>query len=99
MTGLLLAALLAQDGGVEQLYAKCADAPLLVPMDGGFWEPMARQQRQNCKLAACESYARSRLAEPQASGEASPGLVLGLVGGGLALVALAFLLGYEVHTH
>ncbi len=96
---LLLVALLGQgapDGGpagVEQLYTACPDAPLLVEVDGGYFTPELRQRRENCRMAACESYAQAHLAEAPASA-ASPGLVLGLVGGGLILVGLAALGGY-----
>jgi hypothetical protein len=98
VTGLILAALLAQadvaDAGVRQLYSQCPDAPLVVAVDGGFFTPELRQRRENCKLAACEDYANAKLAESAPGSTSSPGVVLSLVGGGLALVALAVVAGY-----
>lgn len=89
----------ALDGGsldagapVEQLYTKCdVDAPKAEVLDGGLFEPWPRVKRENCKIAACEDFANSKLSEP-----ASPGTVLGLVAGGVAVAALAFVIGFVV---
>jgi hypothetical protein len=61
---LVLAATLAIDGGVDQLYVACppADVPFAVQADGGEWTvPDLRMRRTNCRLAACESFAADHL--------------------------------------
>lgn len=96
----LLAALIAStaaaqtsDGGFDGPdYAACEeyrDAGLAVELDGGWYLPQRRMDLTKCRLASCQA----ALAAPPAS-EVSPGLVLGLVGGGLALVGVAFVVGW-----
>lgn len=89
----------ALDGGsldagapVEQLYVQCADAPKAEEVDGGLFEPWPRVKRENCKMAACESFVNDKLTAT----EGSPGTVLALVGGGVAVAALAFIIGFVV---
>jgi hypothetical protein len=86
---------LPSDGGmpVEQLYPVCGDAPLAEVTDGGLFEPWLRVKHNNCKLSACESYANDKMLQ---SDPTNPGLVLGLVGGGVALVILGVVVGYFI---
>jgi len=85
----------APDAGVtvESLYVECGDAPLMEPVDGGFFVPLRRQQRNNCKLAACESYANSKL-QSETQEPTSTGIVLVIIGSALALVGLGVVAGY-----
>lgn len=105
IAGLLLAALLAQDAPdagapdagvltVESLYTACPDAPPVVPVDGGYFTPDLRQRRENCRQAACEAFAAPKLAEEQ--GPAHPGVVLLTIGGGVVVLSVGVIVGYEV---
>lgn len=70
MTGLLLAVLLATDGGVppdaggltfsDGLYASCPDAKdaPATQLDGGWFLPEVRAQRVACLMATCETARR-----------------------------------------
>ncbi len=78
---------------LDSLYTKCGDAPLASVVDGGYFVPEARAAKNNCKLAICEGVATQYLAEDQ-KGEAHPGTVLALVGGGLALTVVSIVVGY-----
>lgn len=96
MIRLLLMVALAQapDGGaprIDDLYTACGDAPLMEAVDGGYFVPERRQQRNNCKLTACEEYASQKLTTDTG---APPSTVLLLVGGGVGLVALGVVLGF-----
>ena len=109
MFSFLVAALLAQapDAGVpdagpadllsvDQLYTACGDAPVMTfdADAGNFIVPLRRQQRNNCKLAACEEFATAKLKED--SGPAYPGTALALVAGGVALMAISVAIGYLI---
>ncbi len=94
ITRLLLTALLTHvdaGPGLAGLYDACPDAPAAVQLDGGWWLPTPRGERLACELAACEAFAAPHLEEP-----ASPGTVLALVGGGVALAVVAVLVGYLI---
>ncbi len=103
MISLVLAALLAQDAGapdaglpsVEQLYVACGDAPLMTYDEdaGNFIVPLRRQQRNNCKLVACETYADAKLKE-EVPVHSNPGTVLVLVTGAIVLFGGGIVLGY-----
>lgn len=80
--------------GIEQLYTACPDAPPVVPVDGGYFTPDLRQRRENCRQAACEAFAVPKLAEEQ--GPAHPGVVLLTIGGGVVLLSVGVIVGYEV---
>ena len=104
MITLALALLLAQapledagtpDSGVLllELYVKCPDAPLAEAVDGGYFFPTARLVRNNCKLAACESAITQAVAIKKEE-HTEPGVILGTVAGGVAVIGLAVLFGY-----
>lgn len=101
ITHLLLAAILTADPtdagipppSVESLYTACPDAPLAEVVDGGFFVPAQRARRQSCQLAACEDFAAPRLTT-QPVGEASPGIVIALTGGGVAVAVLVGVLSF-----
>ena len=82
MAVLLVAAPCASslDGGVRVLYGRCPDAPLLVPVDGGYFLPQATAENVACRLATCEAYVEG-LPEPQ------PSVSVVLVVGAVALAA------------
>ncbi len=92
MIALVLAAVLSQAdaGAMQPLYTQCPDAPLAEVVDGGYFYPELRAARQNCKLTTCEQTVDQMLARP----ESNPRVVLGLVATGVALVAVAVLVGY-----
>lgn len=80
--------------GVEQFYGECKPAPPMIQLDGGdLLVPLRRQQRNNCMLAACESYANAKLKEEPS--EVKPLTVVGVVGAALTLAIGMFILGYE----
>lgn len=63
---LALAASLATDGGVADLYVACppSDVPMATQVDGGWFMPDARWARTNCRLAACEEFAQGTMDQP-----------------------------------
>lgn len=92
----MLVAVLAQDGGrpVETLYSVCGDAPLMTAVDGGFLVPFRRQQRNNCKLAACEDYANAQMSKQPDEATIGPGTVAAVAGAGVVLAAIAAAIAY-----
>lgn len=103
MTALALLGLLLTgatgDGGtadvlpVEQLYERCpSDAPFVEPIDGGYFTPTARAERQVCRQAACEAYANTKLTETQSPTPQLPTMLL-LLGAGVSLLAAGIVIG------
>lgn len=101
MIAVLLLALLSADPGdagitavtLESLYAACPAAPPLQVVDGGYFTPELRQQRENCKVAALEAFVVPRL-ETDPVGPPNPGVVITLVAGGLVVLGGGVALGY-----
>lgn len=85
----------AVDGGagVDSLYVQCGDAPLMEPIDGGYFVPERRQQRNNCKLAACEFYANGKMKEPETSAAPASAVII-LVSAALVLFGGGIVVGY-----
>jgi len=101
ISSLLITAILAQASAVDvgapavdQLYVLCGDAPLMEEVDGGFFVPLRRQQRNNCKLAACEAFAEPKLKDEPPREPSSPAVVLGVVSVAIILFGGGIVLGY-----
>ncbi len=81
---------------VEDLYIKCGDAPEMeIAGDGGYYlVPLRRQQRNNCKLAACENFANATMQQlPQTSSSVG---VMAVVVGAVVLFGGGIVLGYMI---
>lgn len=54
------------------IYAVCPDAPLLEPVDGGYFMATQRAERLRCMQKGCEAYANRLEQRLNANDEASP---------------------------